>query len=197
MITLRQIERLWNAKTYRKLVAELLRGRPEASVRLEIELGRAVPAAALTLIRLDELAQAHNPLSRKLLNVVLVGQELDGGWGDPMVTAVCLRALLCNQGQGQAIERAMKYLATMQKAEGVWPREPLRRMPADAYTSAFVLMLLGDHPHFRDAVRLSDAIDWFAHNAATLDAETARLWDRASLRCRARTVDASHLAVWS
>ena len=197
MITVRQIERLWTAKTYRKLVAELMSARPEASVRLETALGRAVPAAALALIRLDELAQAHNPLSRKLLNVLLVGQELDGGWGDPLTTALCLRALFCGHGQGEAVQRALGYLANMQKTEGIWPREPLRRMSADAFTSAFILMQLGDHPLFREAVRLTDALDWFAHNAATLDPETAKLWDKASLRCRARTVDAAHLAVWS
>ena len=197
MITVRQIQRLWTAKSYRKLIAALMSARPEASVRLETALGRAVPAAALAMIRLDELAQAHNPLSRKLLNVLLVGQELDGGWGDPLTTALCLRALLCAHGQGQAVQRALSYLINMQKVEGIWPKEPLRRMPADAFTSAFILMQLGDHPQFREAVRLTDALDWFTQNAPRLDPETAKLWDKASLRCRARTVDAAHLAVWS
>ena len=63
------------------------------------------------MISLDELEQAHNPLSRKLLNVLLVGQERDGGWGDPLTTALYLRALLCGQGQGEAVQRALAYVS--------------------------------------------------------------------------------------
>src|SRR5687768_3742472 len=93
MFTIRQIERLWNSKQYRRLAVELLQGRPEASYRLEAEFGRSIPAAALALVRMDELAQSHHPLYRTLLNVLIVGQEADGGWGDVMTTALCVRAL--------------------------------------------------------------------------------------------------------
>jgi hypothetical protein len=56
-------------------------------------------------------------------------------------------------------------------------------MPADPYVSAFILLQLGDHPAFRQAVRFFDALNWFEANEATLDADARRLWDRASLRC--------------
>src|SRR5688500_12363947 len=184
MFTIRQIERLWNSKQYRRLAVELLQGRPEASYRLEAEFGRSIPAAALALVRMDELAQSHHPLYRTLLNVLILGQEADGGWGDVMTTALCVRALTCGDGQGVAVERGIAYLAQLQKSEGVWPHVPIRRMPADAFVSAFVLFELGESESFRRAARLTDAVDWFNANLATLDAHTRRLWDRAVARCR-------------
>ena len=186
MFTIRQIERLWSSKQYRRLAVELLAGRAEASYRLEAEFGRSVPAAALALVRMDELAQSHHPLYRKLLNVLIVGQEADGGWGDVMTTALCVRALTCGDGQGVAVERGLTYLAQLQKSEGIWPTVPFRRMPGDAFVSAFVLFQLGETESFRHAARLTDAVDWFAGNLATLDADTRRLWDRAAARSRSR-----------
>ena len=78
MFTARQIERLWNSKEFRRLAVELLAGRAEGSYRLEAEFARSVPAAALGLIRMDELTQSHHPLYRKLLNVLILSQEADG-----------------------------------------------------------------------------------------------------------------------
>lgn len=184
MITIRQIDRAWTARTYEKLFRELVAGRPEAGFRFELEHGRAIPAAAMAVIRLDELSQSHVPLCGTLIRAVIAGQEKDGGWGDAMTTALCLRALLCSQGDGLAIERGLQYLANLQKTEGVWPAVPLRRMPADGYVSAFVLYELGDVARFRDAVRFEDAVTWFAANEQSLDRETARLWARAQHRCR-------------
>ena len=186
MFTIRQIERLWSSKQYRRLAVELLQGRPEASYRLEAEFGRAVPAAALALIRMDELAQSHHSLYRTLLNVLIVGQEADGGWGDVMTTALCVRALTCGDGQGVAVERGLAYLAQLQKSEGVWPKVPIRRMSGDAFVSAFVLFELGETESFRRTSRLGDAVDWFTGNLATLDPDTRRLWDRAAAKCRTR-----------
>ncbi len=197
MFTIRRIERLWNAKDFRRLAVELLAGRAEGSYRLEAEVARPVPAAALALIRMDELAQSHHPLYRKLLNVLIVGQEADGGWGDVMTTALCVRALTCGDGQGVAVERGHAYLAQLQKSEGVWPRVPIRRMPADGFTSAFVLFELGETEAFRRTSRLSDAIDWFNGNLAALDADTHRLWDRASAKCFRRPRSAEAAGLWS
>ena len=101
-----------------------------------------------------------------------------------MVSALCLRALLCGGGQGAAVERGLAYLAALQKSEGLWPKEPLRRMPADAFTSAFILFQLSSHGEFRRAVRFADAVDWFAANAPAMDAEAKRLWERCAARCR-------------
>ena len=43
MITIRQIERAWTARTYEKLFRELVANRPEASFRFEHEQGRGHP----------------------------------------------------------------------------------------------------------------------------------------------------------
>ena len=194
MVTVRQIERLWNAKSFRRLAAELLSTRTEGAYRLENELGTTLGTAALALIRLDELEQSHHPLNRKLLNVILLAQEADGGWGDPLRTALCLRALLCSRGEGTAVERGMDYLASMQKAEGVWPKEPIRRMPADGFVSAFVMFELAGTARFRDVVRIDDALEWFKANEASLEPDARRLWEHTSLRYRSgritETVDA-------
>jgi hypothetical protein len=136
------------------------------------------------VIRLDELNQSHVPLCAKLIRAVLAAQESDGGWGDVITTSLCLRALLCSNGDGDAIARGMKYLANLQKSEGIWPAIPLRRMPEDAYSSAFVLYELADHVRFRDAVAFADAVRWFEQNEAKLDPEARKLWDRARHRCK-------------
>src|SRR5690242_20123657 len=103
MQTTRQIERLWNARQYDRLAAEMLRARPEFSHRLVAELSQSVPAAALALIRLDELNQGFHPLCGKLIRTIIAAQEGDGGWGDPLVSALCLRALMCNRGLGVVV----------------------------------------------------------------------------------------------
>ena len=198
MITIRQIERAWTARTYEKLFRELVAARPEAAFRFEVEQGRAIPTAAMALIRLEELSQSHVPLYDKLLRAVLAGQEKDGGWGDAMTTALCLRALLSCNGAGVAVERGLEYLANLQKPEGAWPAVPLRRMPADGYASAFVLYELGDNPRFREAVQFIEAVEWFELNEPSLDPEAARLWSRARHRCRVHAADRELvLGAWS
>jgi hypothetical protein len=184
MMTVRHIEKLWNAGSYTKLLQEMLVGRPEASLRLEQEMAGALPAAAMALLRLDELAQSHVPLYSKLLRTILAAQQPDGGWTDPLTTSICLRALFAGRGQGAAIERGLFYLAQLQKAEGIWPNVPIRRMPADPFVSAFILMQLGADARFRSAVRFIDALNWFESNEPALDPETRRLWDHASVRCQ-------------
>jgi hypothetical protein len=197
MITVRQIERLWSAKAYERLFRELLCARPEASLRLEMELGRSIPTAALAMIRLEELSQSFVPLYSRLLQTVLNDQHADGGWGETMTTALCLRALMCDRGHGLAIERGLQYLANMQKAEGVWPNVPIRRMPADPFGSAFILLQLGDKSEFRKAVRFFEALSWFESNEASLDAETRKLWDRAAVRCGMKAGKKSGAHLWS
>lgn len=198
MITIRQIERAWTARTYEKLFRELVTARPEAAFRFEVEQGRAIPTAAMALIRLDELSQSHVPLYGTLLRALLAAQDKDGGWGDVMTTALCLRALHCGHGDGVAIERGLQYLANLQKPEGVWPAVPLRRMPADGYASAFVLYELGDNARFRESVRFVDAVEWFELNQPSLDPEAARLWSRARHRCRTHAANRElALGAWS
>jgi hypothetical protein len=52
MMTVRQIERSWNAKDHAKLFRELVAARIESSFPLETETARAPLAAAMALIRL-------------------------------------------------------------------------------------------------------------------------------------------------
>lgn len=189
MITVRQIERHWDAKAYDKLFSELLLARPEGSFRLGVNTARALPAAAMAIIRLDELSQSHVKLYSTLLKTVLAAQEADGGWGDLVTTAFCLRALFCGNGNGVAIDRGLAFLAGLQKSEGIWPNIPIRRMPADAYVSALILYQLGDRPAFRRAVRMADAAHWFTLHDGSLDEETRALWNRVRIRCRLHPVE--------
>ncbi len=198
MMTVRQIERLWDAQAYVKLYRELVAARPEALFQLDFELGRSIPVAAMALLRLDELIQTHAPLYGKLLRILLAAQEADGGWADPLTTALCLRALRSGNGQGPAIERGLAYLASLQKTEGIWPRIPIRRMPADPVTSAFILYHLGDQPRFRESIRFSDAVTWFHAHAPSLAPDVRRLWDRAHTRCQMnQSCTCAQAAVWS
>ena len=198
MTTVRHIEKAWLARTYDKLFRELVAFRPEASSRLEFESGQALPAAAMAVIRLEELSQTHTPLYARLIRAILAGQDPDGGWGELATTALCLRALLGGRGDGEAARRGLDWLANLQKPEGVWPHVPIRRMPADAYASAFVLYQLGDLPQFRSSVRFAQAVGWFETHHASLDEETRRLWDRARLRCRLRlAARPAEMALWS
>ena len=197
MITVRQIERQWEARAFGRLFAELVAARPERSLRLGIDAGGALPAAAMALIRLDELSQSHVKLYSTLLKTILAAQEADGGWGDLVTTALCLRALLCGGGNGQSVERALAYLAGLQKSEGIWPNVPIRRMPADAYVSALILYQLGEQQTFRRGVRIDDAVRWFQTHEHSLDAETRALWDRARVRCGMQTRQAINQPVLS
>ena len=141
-------------------------------------------SAALAVIRLDELDQSNAKIYPKLIKTILLAQEADGGWGDLVTTCICLRALFCGQGNGMAIDRGLRYLADMQKAEGIWPNVPIRRMPADPYISALILYELADQKAFRTAIRLRDAVDWFTAHEGDLDADTLNLWTRARTRAR-------------
>ena len=188
MQTLRQIERFFIAKQYDRLARDLLSARPESSPRLHAELAQPAPAAALALIRLDELHQAHHPFAQKLLRTILGAQESDGGWGDPVSTAVCLRALLLNRGAGVAVHHAIAHLADLQKPDGSWSNQPIRRLAADPFTTAFILFQLSDSPAFAQSVRLQDALDWLARHQPN-DPDSRRLWERATLRCRIAQFD--------
>jgi hypothetical protein len=189
MMTVRQIERLWNAKAYEKLAHHLLAARQEGRFGLE-EVDRPSFAAALAIIRLDEFNQSYHPLYTTLVRALLAAQDRDGGWGDPPTTGICLRALLIGRGDGAAIERGLGYLATLQKDHGIWPAGPLRRMPEDPAASLFILYQLADNPRFRQAIRFADALNWFAENNSMLSSECQRLSAWASLRWRNATAGA-------
>ncbi len=184
MITVRQIARLWAGKDYTRLLGQLLAPRSEASSRLTADLVGVDAAAAVLIVRLDELSQSFAPLYSEAVRSLVRNQRPDGGWGDPMTTAAALRALLCGNGHGPVVERGLHFLAALQRDEGIWPAEPVRRMPADAFASAFILVQLGDHVRFRETVRFAEAIAWFTQNELALDDTTRRLWRQAKTRCQ-------------
>ena len=182
MITVRQLERFWQDKSYERISRICMEMRPENSVRLAVEAGRAVPAAALAVIRLDELGQSHAPFCGKMIRVILAAQDADGGWGDAAVTALCLRALSCSSGQGPAVDRGFDYLRALQKDDGSFPRVPLRRMPADTFVTALVVYHLIDDARAADALDLDAAAACLDREEKELDVETMRLWRCISLR---------------
>jgi hypothetical protein len=184
MVTVRQMEREWDDRKYEKLLAGLVAARPEQAFTFDYAGGRATPAAAMALIRLDELNQTHVPLYGRLVRAILAAQSAnDGGWGDPAVTAFCLRALTGSRGNGVSVERGLDYLAGLQKDEGLWPAGPIRRMAADTAASAFILYQLADNPAFRAAVRFHDAVAWFERRVDKSDPDTKQWWRLARLKC--------------
>lgn len=176
MITVRHLERLWQARSFPRIVEMLLSLRPEFSLRLQSELNSPSAAAALAVLRLEELGQSYVPLCQKLIRSILASQQSDGGWTDPIATAICLRALLSGQGNGIAIDRGLSYLAALQRAEGIWPAGPLRRLPADAFTSAFLLLSLGESNRFHEMANSSRALAWFEQHESELDPDASKLW---------------------
>src|SRR5688572_3075249 len=169
MITVRFIQRLWDARSYDRLIRELLATRVEGSPRVAASLAGSTAAAALGLIRLDELNQSHTPIAQKMLRCIIASQGAtggnDGGWNDPALCALCLRALFTSRGQGLAIERGLISLANLQRDEGIWPAEPIRRMSGDPLVSAFILLQLGGNEQFRASVRFNEALAWFDTHA--------------------------------
>ena len=182
MLTVRHLEREWNAGAYRRLMNELLAARGEASPKAQAELSRPAGVAAMVMVRLDELGQAHAPLFSKLLRTVLTAQDADGGWTDPVVTALAVRALRLTNGQGVAVDRGLQYLANLQKENGLWPAEPLRRLPGDTFVTAWVLFHLGNDPSFRRTVQYDDALAAMELMESEHTPETKKLWARVNRR---------------
>jgi len=182
MLTTRYIEKLWDGRQYQRILEELIGPRVESPAVEELRQSPTAAAAALALIRLDELHQVHASLCPRLIRSLVALQEADGGWGDVAVTALCVRALSLQNGRGAAIERGVAYLAALQQPGGIWPKIPIRRMPADALVSAFVLFQLADHCEFRNAVDFDAAYGWFESHRWTLDPAAQALWDHARLR---------------
>jgi hypothetical protein len=184
MMTLRMIERLWNGKSYLALYNLLIGARPERAFGFQTQLSSLAGVTALAIIRRDALNQSAAPFCTRLIHTLLNTQEADGGWGDLVTTTMCVRALACNQGAGVALERGLAHLAHLQKAQGIWPDGPMRRMPEDPKVSLFILYELGHLPAFRAAIRFDDARAWFERYMQVLSGECAGLWERAKLKCR-------------
>jgi hypothetical protein len=182
MFTTRQIGRLWRQGDYGLIVQACLDARPEAVAPWREDLSGPVAAAALALVRFDELACPDHEPAREFLRCVLAAQRPDGGFGSMVLSAVCLRALLAGNGSGPAVERAIDFLARHQRADGLWPAQPNDRLPGDPTVTAFVLLHLGYCPRFTSAVRLEEALDQLHDLPAGHAGQTRRLAQLLRLR---------------
>jgi hypothetical protein len=189
MQTIRQIEKLWDTRKYSRLLHDLVAYRLESCVEAELIEHASANAAALALIRLDEMYRPDAQICIRLTLTLIAMQEKDGGWGDAITTALVLRALMLSDGEGETVERGLAYLANLQQPGGAWPRVALRRMPADGAVSAFVMLQLADKEQFRSAVDFQSAVAWFASNAQNEDAAVKGLWSMAKLRAETPVVE--------
>ena len=180
MTTTKRIERLWSAKDYARLLGELLSGRSEDLPRVRTDVNAKLAATSLGIVRLDEFNQSHLPLCSQLIRMILSAQESDGGWADPMTTALCVRALHCGRGNGVAGDRGIEALARLQKADGSFPAEPIRRLPSDAFVTAFVLYEVGDIA--REWLDVRAAMVWLTSVESSFDHTTRILVDRLKLK---------------
>ena len=81
MMTVRQMQRLWDTRQFNRLASDISAQRIEGLAAQELADHPAIAAAAWGLIRLEELNQPQAPLCRILINTLLARQEPDGGWG--------------------------------------------------------------------------------------------------------------------
>ena len=202
MLTPHKLERLWRDNLHRRIMREVLAGRPEAGFGLDERLGGWLAAAALTLLRLGELNQTGQPLADDLRKRLLIAKNADGSFGDgrdkPILTALCVRALAAlphgpatprmsfgltgfggdvrggDRAVAAAVDAGVAYLADSQHPDGGWG------VGGDAATVAFdtgfVLLQLGRLDVFRQSVRVDDALQ---------------------VPLRTRLADAASRAVWS
>lgn len=168
MLTIRQIERLWNAGDFARLARELLAGRAELSPRTLLDSSYRVPCAAMALIRIDEFAQNFHPLAGRLIKVLVSAQDPDGGWGDPATTALVLRALSTSRGHGLSVSRGLAFLGAMQKEDGLFPAVPLKRTAGDAHVTSLILLHLTHVPNGTAAINLPLAHAALAKHQPTL-----------------------------
>jgi hypothetical protein len=180
MLTIKQTERHWQLKAYERMIDELCLGRAEAVGGIRQLLRGPVVAAALTVIRMGELLQAHQPFVIRMLKFLIASQQADGGFGDAPTTALALRALASNKGAGESVDRALVYLDHLQRDDGEWPREPLRRMPGDQAVTAFVLLQLVESRLDRAEILVHRTLDRLVGD----DAQPASQADRQLLPLR-------------
>jgi len=139
MMTIRQVDRLWQLKAYDRLIDDLCVGRAEAVGGIRQLIHGPIAAAALVVIRMDELLQGHLPQVARAVRYLIESQEADGGWGDAVTTALCVRALARSGGAGPVVDRGLALLGLLRRDDGEWPREPFKRFEGDPAVTAFVI----------------------------------------------------------
>ena len=159
MTTTRQIQALLSDGQHAKLIEGLAHYRSDLPAEAISALnGSPMAAAAVAAIRLQELNQQRDGVYRNLIARLIAAQESNGGWGDTLVTSLVARALLGEPSARSAAIRALILLAGLQKDDGSLPRDPVRRLPGDALTTAFALAHLARSQEFAQRFRIESAI---------------------------------------
>jgi len=213
MISLHSIEKALEHSELDRLVADLAPGGAELPLPLRVALASS-PAAplALALRRTVQLTYGPTPLSRDLLARLLDvlhapgpdatgtgasgGGGGGGGGGDLLglaATAAALGTLLAEHPDGEATpavraayDRALGALAAAQAGDGLFVGAAERTFTERVRHSAAALMLLGDQPAFRAAVRYAELVSWFDEHADRLDPTAERFWTIARAGDQAR-----------
>ncbi len=206
MLSVTQIQKLFNSRDHARMIASLADNGTALPLPLQARLTQHAAAAGLGLRRLTELTYGPTSLSRDMIDALLNAQLPDGSFPgpidhDPLTTAAAvsgLAAVLREQravsAQGpapdprmaQALDHAIAALAAAQDAQGLFRYSDDRTEQDRALTSAFVLFLLARLPEFRESCRFADLMTWFDEHADRLDEDTAQLYHMASLDDPAR-----------
>jgi hypothetical protein len=166
MLTSKQIERLWQQHDFRKLVVMLTAGRAEFPADVVAEFAEhPVAAASLAIIRLNELHQARSPVVQRLIEFIIGQRDPDLLWGNLTLSCVAIRALLANSTTITQAQRSLAVMAPMQKEDGSFPAQPIRRLSGDPATTALVVALLGNDESFVAAVDINNALVWLSRYA--------------------------------
>ena len=124
MQTARHLERLWTAGRYSKLIDMIATPRRMALP----DEPRKVIAAAVVLLRLQELNQPIGSFGKVMRGTLIAEQAADGSWADDVrVTALCVRAL----GGGDAADAGRAALTRVQHDDGGFPALAVKRLPGD------------------------------------------------------------------
>lgn len=153
-----RIETLWMNGNLQQLARELAERRTEWSVRAVDQVPVVPGAPALGILTLLEIGVSRkDPLVQEMGAALAAGQNCDGGWGDPGITALVLRALSLAELEQACYSRGLAYLSLAQDRGGAWSHRGER----SHHETALVLTMLGDQPDFRSAVDVEQAIEWY------------------------------------
>ncbi|HMO25672.1 MAG TPA: hypothetical protein PKB10_05335 [Tepidisphaeraceae bacterium] len=194
MTTARQIQKLWQTHDYKRLARLCLEARADALEPVIPTLACPVGAAALALLRLTELSPFPTPMHAGLAQVLANHQHNDGGWGEPVLTAIAVRALLLADLQRDRASAGMANLGRLQRDDGLWPGGGTHRLPGDPVVTLFVLLQLGTESAFRFVTRIDRAIEAIDTHPG-LDAPSRRALAIARLRTRTPVIHPTRLAI--
>ena len=195
MLTAHVIDRLVNGDDAHRLIVSLADNGMVCPLPMQARLAHPAAAHGLALRRLAQLTYGSSPVSRRLVDDLLVRQNADGSFPgsadrDPLATgavAAAFDALLADHPTddpavlGGVRDRALNALAGMQQDEGLFAGADDRTKQDRQLTSAFILFLLGHDDAFRAAVHFCDLMNYFDEHQASLDADTVKLLEMSRL----------------